>query len=132
MNVKKLIKISALTLSVIFIFTCISIGVFAYKNNITSLEEAKAYAENIFNAEKNDILHKLSDYEFNDIISEIKQLESTKNSDRDTLAYYHLALADKMKTASKNDITSAILDTELSADSRATIIISAEIGRAHV
>ena len=126
MNTKKIIRIFLMCGSFILVIAGISVGVFAYKNKITTFEEAKIYAESIFNAEKNEVFNKLSDYEFNDILTEIKQIESSKNSDTNELSYYHIALADKMSTASKKDVTSAILDKSLSAESRTTIIISAQ------
>lgn len=126
MTSKKVIKVSVLTVIAILILLFISFTVFAYSNNIKTLAEAKAYAESIFFAERNEIMNKMSDYSFNEILTEIKNIEKNNGADEETLKYYHLALSEKMSTASKNEVTSAILDTSLSAESRATIIISAE------
>lgn len=123
---KKSIKITVSTISVILIILIIIVTVFARTNDINSLAEAKAYAESLFNSEKNAVINELADNSFNEILTEIKNIENSDEADKDKLAYYHIALSDKMSTASRNEITSAILDTTLSAESRASIIISAE------
>lgn len=123
---KKIIKRYILTIISLLLLLFISISVFAYSNDIKTLADAKAYAESIFFAEKNEVLTKLADYSFSEILTEIKNIEKNKSNDKDTLSYYHIALSEKMTSADKKEITDAILDTTLSAESRATIIISAE------
>lgn len=123
---KKSTKILIITISTILIALAVMVTVFAQTNNINSLAEAKAYFQSIFDAESKEILNELSDESFDDILAEIKDIEHSNNADSDALSYYHIALAEKMSTADKDDITSAILDTELSAESRTTIIISAQ------
>lgn len=123
---KKTIQITTLSVSILLLIIFIAITVFAYTNNVTTLAEAKAFAESIFNAEKTEVLNELSNKNFDEILSEIKHMENADKTDSNMLSYYHIALADKMVTADKDKITSAILDKSLSAESRASIIVSAE------
>ena len=123
---KKVTKISLLSIAVFLILIFITVSVYAGVHNINTLSEARAYAESLFNAEQKAILDKLSDKSFDEILKDIKNIENTKNADTDMLTYYHVALSAKMKTVSGDDITSAILDKSLSAVSRSTILISAD------
>lgn len=123
---KKSIKILISSFSALLVVFAIVTTAIAQTNNIDSLAEAKAYFQSIFDAEAKEILNELSNESFNDILTEIKNTEQSDDPDSDMLYYCHIALADKMSTVDKDDITSAILDTDLSAESRTTIIISAQ------
>lgn len=123
---KKATKISLLSIAVFLILIFITVSVYAGVHNINSLAEARTYAESIFNAEDKEVLDKLSERSFNELLKDIKSIEKTKDADSDMLTYYHIALSEKMDMVSGDDITSAILDKSLSAASRSTILISAD------
>lgn len=119
----KVIIISITSLSMIF-----SIFVFAFAdtNNNRTIEEIRYYYELKLNSERDLILKECSGKNFSQILSEIKKAEN-ENLGEEILGYLHIALGKKMADADKNQITDAILDTELSAASRVTIIISAQV-----
>lgn len=123
---KKTLKTLIITLISLIAVSSVFVIVFAEVNNISSFDQAKYYFELKFNSERDKILNENSEKNFDQILSEIKKAEK-ENLGEDTLGYLHIALAEKMTDVDKNEITDAILDTELSAESRTTIIISAQI-----